>query len=283
MIFDNPWTDTTIALTAIANHVASGGKLIMSSYRVDSQPLNHLWALLGFAYANDQPNKVPLCIWQPGNPIFNLPNKYGATKFVPTRDYGDEGDLLMTFGNATSLAGNATTATTNKTNIVLRNDGKTLYNGYLIDQFKADYDNSSYKDNFELWENEIAFMLSPTIDSPSDIHYVVGATGNSIVWHPLSGRPFNYSLTINGSDAGIGPWAGSAITLNVDGLSVGNHTCLLKVWDNAGYSVSDSVLVTVTAMTTTPEGLSPTVIILIVAAAAIIVVLLVVFMRRGKK
>ena len=280
VIVDSPWLNVNNAMDSIVNHVDTGGKFIMSGYRVDGNPSHRLWARLGFAYAADQPNAAPLDIWNAGHPVFNLPNKYNAAKFMPTYDYGDEGDRLMVFSNASSLAGYGVGPSMNNTNIVLRNDEKTLYNGYLIDQFRGDFDDSTYKDNFELWENEIAFMLRPTIDSPADIQYVSGTTGHTIVWHPSSYRLANYSLTIDGSDAGHGPWIGPSISLNVDSLAVGNHTCIVKVWDAAGYIVTDSVLVAVTAP---PSGMSPTLIALVVAAAAIVLVLLVVLMKRSKK
>ena len=148
------------------NYIDGGGRLIMSTYRVDDYPTHPLWSRLGFAFDQDQPDKSSLYIWDTTHPIFNLPVDYGATRFDPIRDYNDEGDLLMVYPNATSLAGYTTSETENNTNLVLANGGKTLFNGYLIDQFTGDLDDSTYADNFELWVNEISFMWAQIIAEP---------------------------------------------------------------------------------------------------------------------
>ncbi|MHA1191312.1 MAG: hypothetical protein ACTSP9_03330 [Promethearchaeota archaeon] len=135
LIIDNPWyiPDASV-LTTVNNFVKGGDRLIMSTYYVDSFPTHPLWARLGFAYDDEQPDSSSLYIWDTTHAIFNLPVDYGANRFDPIRDYNDEGDLLRVYPNA------------------------TLFNGYLIDQFTGDLDDSTYSDNFELWVNEIAFM-----------------------------------------------------------------------------------------------------------------------------
>ncbi len=168
LIIDNPWVpgfDTSV-LTTVNNFVQNGGRLIMSTYRVNYNPTHPLWARLGFEYDQGQPGSSSLYIWDAAHPIFNLPVDYGAARFDPIRDYGDEGDLLRVYPNATSLAGYTASETENNTNIVLANGGKTLFNGYLIDQFTGDLDDSTYADNFELWINEISFMWAQIIFEP---------------------------------------------------------------------------------------------------------------------
>ena len=169
LIIDNPWLPgfDVSTLTTVNNFVKGGGRLIMSTYRVNYNPTHPLWARLGFAYDDQQPDSSSLYIWDTTHAIFNIPVDYGATRFDPVRDYGDEGDLLMVYPNATSLAGYTASETENNTNIVLANGGKTLFNGYLIDQFTGDLDDSTYADNFELWVNQIAFMWAQiTAESP---------------------------------------------------------------------------------------------------------------------
>jgi hypothetical protein len=84
----------------------------------------------------------------------------------------------------------------------------------------------------------------PSIDSPADVRYTYGTTGHSITWHPSSAFPSAYLVTSDGSSPG-GDWNGGAITVNVDGLSVGTHTFLCIVWNVVGESVRDEVTVTV--------------------------------------
>jgi hypothetical protein len=102
------------------------------------------------------------------------------TQYTPVTDYGIEGNLLTVFSNATALAGFTVSETADNAIIVLRNDRKTLYNGYLIDQFTSDTDDSTYPDNFELWLNEIAYMWSYAVSSKGgipgyDLYVVTGS------------------------------------------------------------------------------------------------------------
>ena len=167
VIIDNPWhLIADSVLTTVNNFVKGGDRLIMSTYIVSFSSTHPLWARLGFAYNQAQPGSSSLYIWESTHPIFNLPVDYGAARFDPVRDYGDEGDLLMVYPNATSLGGYTVSETENNTNIVLANGGKSLFNGYLIDQFTGDLDDSTYADNFELWINEISFMWAQIIFEP---------------------------------------------------------------------------------------------------------------------
>ncbi len=167
VIVDNPWKPFgPSTLTTINDYVKDGGRLIMSTFRVNYYITHPLWARLGFAYDALQPDSSSLYIWDAAHSIFNIPVDYGAPRFDPIRDYGDEGDLLRVYPNATSLAGYTASETENNTNLVLGNGGKTLFNGYLIDQFTGDLDDSTYADNFELWVNEISFMWAQIIAEP---------------------------------------------------------------------------------------------------------------------
>jgi hypothetical protein len=161
VIVDNPWYSITSYYNDLGRYVDAGGRLLFSSFMVDNVPSSTLWPKLGFTYAADMPNHAPLYVWSASHAIFTTPNAYHPGNFTPTLDYGDEGDCLTVLPNATALAGNTTTVTAGRAVIVLRNDKHTLYNGYLIDQFAGDLDDSTYEDRLELWENEIAFMLVP--------------------------------------------------------------------------------------------------------------------------
>ncbi len=90
---------------------------------------------------------------------------------------------------------------------------------------------------------------APTIDSPADISYPEGATGNQIVWNPDAMFPSNYTLYRNGVIVDMGPWDGSSITVNVDGLSVGTYNYTLVVNDTIGNSDRDTVMVSVEDIT----------------------------------
>jgi hypothetical protein len=202
--------------------------------------------------------------------------------------------MLTVFDNATALAGFSDTPQDGNASIVLRNDGMTLYNAYLIDQFDGDVDDSTYADNFELWLNEIAFMLRPTIDQPGNYVITEGELGHNIVWHPHSLLPAEYILEIDGVPVEHEPWFGDEIVVNLDGLAVGTYDFAVTVRDRAGYEVADVVEVTVeeeviptttpTTPTVPPGEFDPTVLLIIGAAAAgVIVIMLILIMMKKKK
>ena len=180
VIIDNPWyIIVDSVLDSIVKHIKSGGYFICSYYQVDYSPTHELWSLLGFKFKRDLPSsQMPLYIWESSHSIFNAPFNYGANTFNSTYDYGDEGDVLSVYPNATALAGITPTYGPDNATIILRNDKKTLFNGYLIDQFQDDIDDSAYIDNFELWVNEISFMLNEPYPSPVKPPFIPG-------YHPL--------------------------------------------------------------------------------------------------
>ncbi|MFX1280959.1 MAG: DUF4350 domain-containing protein, partial [Promethearchaeota archaeon] len=178
VIIDNPWYFDTSYFDDIVEYLEDDGRLIMSSYYATVS--HQLWAEMGIANAASLPDSVPLHIWDDSHDIFNTPLDFGLTQYTPVIDYGTEGNLLTVFPNATALAGYTVSETADNALIVLRNDKKTLYNGYLIDQFTSDTDDSTYPDNFELWLNEIAYMWKFTASSKGgipgyDFYIVIGS------------------------------------------------------------------------------------------------------------
>lgn len=150
-------------LKDIENYVDSGGMLMMSYFNVDLNKTNPLWAKLGFEYNSNFTDQPPLYIWDSTHQIFNQPFDYNAANFTYVTPYYDDGDMLTVLPNGIPLAGLNATETAGGAIIVLRDDEQTLYNGYLIDEFTGDIDDSTYADNFELWKNEIAFMMRPKL------------------------------------------------------------------------------------------------------------------------
>ncbi|MHA2212727.1 MAG: hypothetical protein ACXAEN_02910 [Candidatus Thorarchaeota archaeon] len=252
VIMDADWPFGAGYLDDLSWYLDIGGKVIFSYHMVHSIPSNPMWSKIGFGYAANMPNFVPIHIWDAGHGIFNIPNDYGALNFTPTIDYGDEGDLLIVFSNATALAGYNQTEMAGNATIVLGFGGQVLYNGYLIDQFYGDIDDSTYADNFELWENEIAYMLRPTIGAPSDVVVELGSTGESITWNPTSDRPFEFTITRDSVEIASTSWDGGPITVLLDGYAVGTYDFVVTVFDTAGQYASDSATANVED-TTPPE------------------------------
>ncbi len=136
---------------------------------------------------------------------------------------------------------------------------------------------------------------APTIDHPADFDYNEGETGNTITWTPDDSHPKNFTIYKDGTIEDSGSWDGSAITIDVDGLSPGVYNYTIVVYDFGGNSVIDTVIVTVnevvitpttpTTPTTTPTGgieIPPETMLLIIAGlgGAIVIIIIVVLLRR---
>jgi parallel beta-helix repeat protein len=88
-------------------------------------------------------------------------------------------------------------------------------------------------------------VWSPEIDSPSDLEYEEGVSGNLITWTPSHPRPDHYELYRNGSLLGSWAWDGSPIVVDVDGLSASTYNYTIMVYNERGYNSTDTVFVTV--------------------------------------
>ncbi|MHA2425017.1 MAG: right-handed parallel beta-helix repeat-containing protein [Candidatus Thorarchaeota archaeon] len=91
----------------------------------------------------------------------------------------------------------------------------------------------------------------PVLNSPADIIYTVGDTGNTITWTGTESYASTYSVYINGTLNTTGSWDGSNIVFSVDGYDVGGYNLTLLVEDESGNIAVDTVLVTVEDVATT--------------------------------
>ncbi|MFW9964355.1 MAG: hypothetical protein ACFFCX_12365 [Candidatus Sifarchaeia archaeon] len=96
---------------------------------------------------------------------------------------------------------------------------------------------------------------NPTIDSPADVPYDEGATGQSISWNPSDLNPVSYIIYKDGVPVKSGVWNSSleTISISVDGLAVGSYTYVLEVTDIGSLTANDTVLVIVS------DGTLPTI------------------------
>ncbi len=161
-IVDQPyWQDWNSYLDDIEGYFDGGGRLLMSGFRINSNPAHTLWAKLGFSYASNLINPDPIYLWDSGHEIFTQPILYGALNLTSPTDFGTTGDLLTVESNGVALAGHTSSPTASEAIIIARDNLQSLYNGYLISMLDRDTDDSTYEDRFELWTNEIAYMVAP--------------------------------------------------------------------------------------------------------------------------
>jgi len=150
-----------VILDELYAYVDDGGKLIMTYFAVDDVPTHPLWSKLGVEYSSSLSGTPSMYIWDASHPIFTEPNDHGGHNYSSVVLFGDDGDAVTVRAGSTALAGISVDVQDGNAAIVVSNDKQTLFNGFLIDNFATDEDDSTYEDRVELWQNEIVFMLSP--------------------------------------------------------------------------------------------------------------------------
>jgi hypothetical protein len=88
----------------------------------------------------------------------------------------------------------------------------------------------------------------PSLNSPADLSFEAGKTGNQISWTAIDTNPDNYKIFKNNILIQEGKWASnSPIIISVDELLTGTYNLKIVVYDTLGNSTNDLVVVTVTA------------------------------------
>jgi hypothetical protein len=161
-IIDNPVSYIADYFDDVLNYMKSGGHLIISSYAYGVSSGNPLWDYLGFEPTGDVfVTPQPIYIWDNSHPIFNAPADYGANSINSTYDYvATDVCNLTVYSNATSIAGLTSSPQLEGGAIILGAGGRSIANAMLITTYMDDTDDSTYPDAQELWENEIAYMMS---------------------------------------------------------------------------------------------------------------------------
>lgn len=120
---------------------------------------------------------------------------------------------------------------------------------------------------------------APTLDHPSDISYLLGETGNNIIWTLSDEHPVSYQVLMNGTVVKAGDWNSTSeqVTVLVDGIETGIRNYTIIATDIAGNTATDEVIVGLAIIT---GPLIPTWGLLALAGAAVIVVVGVVYQRR---
>jgi len=231
----------------ILEYLKGGGQMILTSWTMGWDSSHPLWSYIGVNSTGYLTGDHPSFIWDSSHPIFDGLFSYGApTLNVSNAGFGTDGATMTVFDNATALAGATATEEDGNASIVLTNTGQVLFNGFMLNNLRGDADESAYLDGFELYMNEIVFMMGlPTIDSPPDIQYEQASTGHTITWNPSDSAPASYQIFIDGDVDASGTWTGAAITANVDGLDMGVHLVECRVVGDSGEPRGDIVRVTV--------------------------------------
>ncbi|MFW9810058.1 MAG: hypothetical protein ACFFE6_11840 [Candidatus Thorarchaeota archaeon] len=283
VVFDNEQWSTSSYQTHLMDFAAGGGKLVFSTWGLNSVVGDYFGVGLSSTIGS-----LPIILLSaPTHPIYNLPADYAADNLTTTLDvgFGTNALNLTVHANATALAGYS--GYTGGA-ITINSGGNVIVNGPMLTLYNDDTDDSTYPDNIEIWENEIAFLYfdRPTINHPADVTYMETETGNEITWTPTADAgSWWYVFSVNGTPVEEGRWVGGALAFNVDGVNESITEYELDVFDRLGYSVSDLVMLNVTEYIAPPGpgGFDLMLLLLIGGAVAGIVVILVVVMQLKKK
>ncbi len=92
-------------------------------------------------------------------------------------------------------------------------------------------------------------FIDPLINSPADVIYSEGETGNNIVWIATDTNPATYTVYKDGTIYEIDTWiSGSSIIISVDGLTSDQYNFTIVVFDQSGNKAIDTVIVAVTVI-----------------------------------
>ncbi|MHA1576909.1 MAG: DUF4350 domain-containing protein, partial [Candidatus Thorarchaeota archaeon] len=249
----------------IMEHLENGGKLIMRDFFFKQLNGTAGYDLALFPYLGFEGAGVvgiisgapTIYMWNEYHDVFNRPVDFVVDHFDSTANfYTTDFANVTLLGNATAIAGITPSPEVNQSAIILGVDGRALCNMFAISEYYDDFDDSTYADNFELWLNEIAYMMRPTIDSPGDLVFDKNGGPSQFNWVVHSYAPADYQLKIDSTIVATHIWDGSPISVDISGLSVGDYVYDLMVRDHVGYRADDTI--TVTIIDTTPTTTTTT-------------------------
>jgi uncharacterized protein (TIGR03382 family) len=146
---------------ALADHITAGGRAIHSQWNILSVMTLPASYQVTVATTHDA---VALHRWS-SDPLFSSPQTVPDHLTMLTDLWGTNGFFLEPAAGARAAAGSTMMPTANQALIVVGNSGRTIFNGFLFDDYGAfDTDTDGIPDITELLMNEIASlaMIFPT-------------------------------------------------------------------------------------------------------------------------
>jgi len=134
--------------------------------------------------------------------------------------------------------------------------GNSPLNLFIDDLLDTDLNTLGIPQDFDASvEVEDIPTQAPVLNSPANVSYQEGETGNSITWIATDYNPTTYTITQNDTQEASGSWSSdNPITINVDGLSFGLYIYIITVNDGSGNNATDSVYVLVYKVPEPPGG-----------------------------
>jgi ABC-type transport system substrate-binding protein len=116
---------------------------------------------------------------------------------------------------------------------------------YSFTLFVSDLDNFTITSTVWVIVEPLVYDI-PSIDGLGTFYYEVETTGHFLNWNATDNNPTTYEILRDGVPVASGAWSSQIpITLSVDGLLAGEYNFTIEVTNDAGYSATNTVWVTV--------------------------------------
>lgn len=173
VVVDLPSNEPTGAWqSALIAHVTAGGRAIHSQW--NSSSLMGIPAAFQATVAGEH-DAIPFYRWS-SSPLFASPEAVPASFTTITDIWGTNGFYLQPVSPAYAAAGFTMSPATNQAAIVVGNSERTIFNGFLYDDFTGDVDGDGVPDITELLMNEIAFLLGGSAPTGPCVGLAEGAS-----------------------------------------------------------------------------------------------------------
>lgn len=151
---------------AIASHVARGGMALIGYWDIDAS--TSLQATMNVTVTSTISSPYTLYSWDTSHPIWNSVYRPPTVMSGSAAGWADNGDMLATASSATAVGGYSSGTSSSQGAIVIGNSNRTIYNGFLFDNYPYDADGDGTKDIVELVANEIQFLISGGVVCDAD-------------------------------------------------------------------------------------------------------------------
>ncbi|MGY5880626.1 MAG: NosD domain-containing protein [Candidatus Thorarchaeota archaeon] len=122
----------------------------------------------------------------------------------------------------------------------------------------------------------------PTVVGPADFSMLLGESDVILTWNISDAAPDTFSIWVDGVSQSSGTWESHMTSIGIHlsdlNLEVGEHTIELRVTDLGGNTVTDTVIVTVTA----PADDITTLLLIMGAGGALLVVIVIIYVVKKK-
>lgn len=209
---------------ALNIYLTSGGRAIITMWKMGAYSSNPLWKTLGVSYVDDFSfgDERTLYLWDSSHSIFTSPNAIpNPLTILDTESFGVDGIIVDVLSGATAVAGHTATPNDDEALIVVRDDGKTIFNGVLTGCMNLDQDGDGITEAVELWENEIKFIIKYTGAARASESIILVLVGVFVLWFTRASKF----------------WA--AVTLII---FVANFIGLFRILETAIFGVSAAVV-----------------------------------------